>query len=139
MAGASLLGGSPTGGSHRDDALIGGSQGASEPLVGGWIDPQGANPMVWMLDDDIHLCELVGKYLRENLMSFNGFTDIRAFEESLLGGTPDVLILDRMLPVRSGMDVLISLRQANWGLLNFVCGRSDAPRAHPLARTPGQS
>jgi two-component system response regulator CpxR len=79
-------------------------------------DGESTSNAVLMIDDDVELCALVSEYL-----SGHGF-DVTCVHDGPTGlrraidGRFDILILDVMLPVLDGFDVLRRLRQ-----------RSDVP------------
>ncbi|MFM7268423.1 MAG: response regulator transcription factor [Cyanobium sp.] len=73
-------------------------------------DPHPGAPMLWILDDDERLCALLDERLAALGWDLACFVEARAFEEALQISQPDLLVLDEMLPGRSGADVLAGLR-----------------------------
>jgi len=68
---------------------------------------------IWILEDDPKLCDLLaGRFGALGWRSV-AFGDHRALEQALQQASPDLLVLDEMLPGRSGTEVLAGLRQ--WG------------------------
>lgn len=62
-------------------------------------------------DDDTELCDLLQDYLQREKFSVSLAHDGQSAIESITRRTPDLLILDVMLPRKSGFDVLRELRQ----------------------------
>lgn len=73
-------------------------------------DPHPTRPLLWILDDDEHLCALLEERLAALGWELLCFHQARALEEALQTSLPDLLVLDEMLPGRSGADVLAGLR-----------------------------
>ena len=66
---------------------------------------------VLIIDDDEKLCKLLGQYLMDN-----GFRTLRLADGSnvlktLSAETPDIVILDIMLPGKDGLEVLKEIRR----------------------------
>jgi len=72
-----------------------------------------ANRRIWILEDDPRLCELLAGRFGDLGWRSVAFGDHRALEQALQQASPDLLVLDEMLPGRSGTEVLVGLRQ--WG------------------------
>lgn len=68
-------------------------------------------PQIWILDDDERLCELLSGRLHQIGWDSTVFLESRALDEALRERTPDLLVLDEMLPGRRGTDLLAGLRQ----------------------------
>lgn len=68
-------------------------------------------PLIWVLDDDHRLCAI----LRDRFTSLGWqsaiFQEPRPLDEALNLDSPDVLVLDEMLPGRRGTELLAGLRQ----------------------------
>ena len=62
-------------------------------------------------DDDIELCELLQDYLQREGFIVNVAHDGQAALRSIAGSRPDLMILDVMLPQKSGFEVLRELRR----------------------------
>lgn len=69
--------------------------------------------MIWILDDDAELCLLLQGILKDCGWTVRCFGDPRSFAEALQqSGSPDLLVLDQMLPQKPGTQVLAGLRRA---------------------------
>ena len=66
---------------------------------------------LWILEDDIELCRLLVERCTKRGWGLEPFHQPRALERALLECTPDLLLLDQMLPLKSGLDVLGGLRR----------------------------
>ncbi|HEX5056673.1 MAG TPA: response regulator transcription factor [Gammaproteobacteria bacterium] len=62
-------------------------------------------------DDDIELCDLLRDYLQREGFTVNVAHDGQAALRSIAGSRPDLMILDVMLPQKSGFEVLRELRR----------------------------
>ncbi|MFN6132475.1 MAG: response regulator [Synechococcaceae cyanobacterium] len=66
---------------------------------------------LWILEDDMELCRLLGERCSRRGWRLEPFHQPRALEQALLDSSPDLLLLDQMLPLKSGIDVLCGLRR----------------------------
>lgn len=73
---------------------------------------------ILVVDDEPHITDVVSAYLEREGHEVDTATDGEAAYELALSTRPDVLVLDVMLPGRSGFDVLRDLRAA--GLASAV-------------------
>ena len=68
-------------------------------------------PSVLIIDDDYNICKLLELYLRQDgcraVFAHDGSTALKIFREE----KPDIVILDLMLPVMDGWEVLQVIRQ----------------------------
>ncbi len=68
---------------------------------------------VLVIDDDVNICELIRLYMEkegfEVLTTYNGIKGISAFKES----TPNIIILDIMLPGADGLQVCREIRKVS--------------------------
>ncbi len=67
---------------------------------------------ILVVDDEPHIRDIVGSYLAREGHEVRYAADGDAALEAALEGDPDVIVLDVMLPGRSGFDVLRELRAA---------------------------
>jgi DNA-binding response OmpR family regulator len=65
---------------------------------------------VWILDDDEVLCELLKQRLARESWRVRTFQSPEEFETALVSQSPDLLVLDEMLPVKPGTQLLHDLR-----------------------------
>ena len=65
---------------------------------------------VLIVDDDVELRRLAGKFLRENGLKVSAAQDGRQMREALATETIDLVLLDIMLPGTSGLDLCRELR-----------------------------
>lgn len=66
---------------------------------------------VLLVDDDTELCEMLGDYLRAEGFDVLIEHDAESGVRSALGGDVDAVVLDIMMPGRSGLDALREIRQ----------------------------
>lgn len=67
--------------------------------------------LLWILEDDERLCDLLAGFSDEVGWKLAAFPTPRRLEQALEGTAPDVLLLDQMLPGKTGTDVLTGLRR----------------------------
>lgn len=70
-----------------------------------------SQPLIWILDDDGRLCELLCDRLGACGWRPWAFQEPRLLDQALVEEQPDLLVLDEMLPGRRGTDLLAGLRQ----------------------------
>jgi DNA-binding response OmpR family regulator len=68
------------------------------------------SPRVLVIDDDVGLRDLVVTYLAKNGFDVEGVGDADAFRASLVRLSPDLVVLDLMLPGEDGLSLLRWLR-----------------------------
>ena len=68
---------------------------------------------ILIIDDDVELCELVTEYLEDEGFEVQSVHDGTAGVERCLGGEPDLVVLDVMLPGLGGFAVLAKIREAS--------------------------
>jgi len=66
---------------------------------------------LWILEDDTELCQLLVDRCSRRGWTLEAFHQPRALEQALQASRPDLLVLDQMLPLKSGLDVLAGLRR----------------------------
>ena len=93
---------------------------------------QGAR--VWILDDDTGLCKLLRRQLEAAGWQCLMFHHAQALEDLLAESTPELLVLDQMLPDKPGTQVLGGLRQAGHQFPVLMLSALGAPddRVHGL-------
>lgn len=68
------------------------------------------NKHILIIDDDIKLIELLTEYLEQNQFRISYLLDGRHALEEILDKTPDLVILDYMMPGKDGLEVLRDIR-----------------------------
>lgn len=68
--------------------------------------------MIYCVEDDSNIRELVVYTLESTGMKARGFEDGRAFTEALAFETPELILLDIMLPGEDGMEILRRLKSS---------------------------
>ena len=68
--------------------------------------------MIYCVEDDSNIRELVVYTLESTGMKARGFEDGRAFMEALAFETPELVLLDIMLPGEDGIEILKKLRKS---------------------------
>lgn len=66
--------------------------------------------MVFVLEDDTNILELVLYALKSQHIQSQGFLEVEAFKEALKTTTPQALVLDVMLPNASGFEILKKIK-----------------------------
>ena len=66
--------------------------------------------LVYLLEDDDSICDLVKCTLQLNDISCATFGSVRAFRDAVTGKPPRIAVLDIMLPDGNGLDVLTWLK-----------------------------
>ena len=78
-------------------------------------------PHVLVVEDDGETRRLLVRLLRENGLRATGVADGHEMWQALAAATPDLMLLDLMLPKRPGLDLLRALRrEARWSGLPVV-------------------
>jgi len=73
-----------------------------------------ADPLdLWILEDDIALCSLIAEQCQRQHWQLQAFHHPRSLDAALAERSPDLLLLDQMLPEKCGTDILASLRNCN--------------------------
>ena len=81
-----------------------------------------------MLDDDRELCVLVERFFKRLPYHFRFFITIRELEQALLEDSPDALVLDHMMPIKSGLDVLRNIRAVGFGFPVLMLSAMGSPQ-----------
>lgn len=86
---------------------------------------QGPNRIL-VVDDDRDLCDLLQRYLSEQGFVVTGARDAAAMDASLASATPDLVILDLMLPGEDGLSIARRLRASHPALpILMLSARGD--------------
>jgi FixJ family two-component response regulator len=85
-------------------------------------------PVVWIIDDDVSLCEALGSLFRSVGLQVQVFGSAPEFLQSKLPDGPSCLVLDVRLPGLSGLDFQAELAKANIQIpIVFMTGHGDIP------------
>ena len=82
-------------------------------------------PRVLLIDDDCELLELLRDYLQSDGFSVSCATDGYAGLNAVQGDTPDIVVLDVMMPGISGMQVLSQIRTLSPVPVLMLTARGD--------------
>jgi DNA-binding response OmpR family regulator len=97
-----------------------------------------ADPLnLWILEDDIALCRLIAEQCDRQSWNLQAFHHPRSLETALAKRSPDLLLLDQMLPEKSGTDVLASLRSRNHQFPVLMISAMGAPSDRVLGLESG--
>ncbi len=80
---------------------------------------------ILVIDDDLALCDLLAEYLGAEGFVIESVHDGRAGLERALAGNHDLIVLDVMLPVTNGFDVLRELRTRNTTPVIMLTARGE--------------
>jgi DNA-binding response OmpR family regulator len=83
------------------------------------------NPNLLLIDDDIELCNLLGEYLSAEGFHYTPVHDGQTALEITSKQNFDLIILDVMLPQRSGFDVLKTLRLSDQTPVIMLTAKGD--------------
>ncbi len=83
------------------------------------------NPNLLLIDDDIELCNLLGEYLAAEGFQYTQVHDGQAALDITGKQHFDLIILDVMLPQRSGFDVLKTLRVSDQTPVIMLTAKGD--------------
>jgi FixJ family two-component response regulator len=85
-------------------------------------------PVVFIIDDDVSLCEALGSLFRSVGLQVQVFGSAPDFLQSRLPDGPSCLVLDVRLPGLSGLDFQSELAKANIQIpIVFMTGHGDIP------------
>lgn len=82
-------------------------------------------PRILLVEDDPSMRTLILRALRENGFEPTGVRDGREMADALAGGTFDLVLLDVMLPGRSGLDLCRDLRRTSQVPIIMVSAHGD--------------
>jgi two-component system, OmpR family, phosphate regulon response regulator OmpR len=84
--------------------------------------------MIWILDDDAELGALLQQQFKRGGLDARHLNHPRELELALKTSVPDLLVLDELLPVRRGTDLLAHLRQKHPQLPVLMLSALGSPR-----------
>ena len=97
-----------------------------------------ADPLdLWILEDDVALCRLIAEQCQRQNWHVQAFHHHRSLEAALNEGSPDLLLLDQMLPEKCGTDVLSSLRHRDHRFPVLMISAMGAPSDRVLGLEAG--
>jgi DNA-binding response OmpR family regulator len=97
-----------------------------------------AHPLeLWILEDDLALCRLIGEQCERQGWHLQAFHHPRSMEATLAERSPEILLLDQMLPEKCGTDVLASLRNRNHHFPVLMISAMGAPSDRVLGLESG--
>ena len=80
---------------------------------------------IWVVDDEENIRNLIKRYLEKEDYNVRIFASAEAVESALIGSTPDMFILDIMLPGSDGLSLCRRIRE-NYDLpIIFVSARGE--------------
>ncbi len=82
-------------------------------------------PEILLVDDDVALTQLVGKYLRENGFDVTTVHDGTEAANAIRNDPPDLVVLDVMLPGADGLSVCREVRSHYQGPILMLTALSD--------------
>lgn len=80
---------------------------------------------LWVVDDDLRICQLLGQYLASEGYAVRTATSARAFFAHVAGAPADLIILDLMLPDQDGFGVTRALRAHSDVPILMLTGRAE--------------
>jgi DNA-binding response OmpR family regulator len=92
---------------------------------------------LWILEDDIALCSLIAEQCQRQHWQLRAFHHPRSLEAALAERSPDLLLLDQMLPEKCGTDILASLRNRNHQFPVLMISAMGAPSDRVLGLESG--
>jgi DNA-binding response OmpR family regulator len=97
-----------------------------------------ADPLdLWILEDDIALCGLIAEQCQRQHWQLQAFHHPRSLDAALAERSPDLLLLDQMLPEKCGTDILASLRNRNHQFPVLMISAMAAPSDRVLGLESG--
>ena len=89
-----------------------------------------AEPVVYVIDDDESIRELLSWLMKRNAIRAEAFPNAKSFLKAYRPGAPGCLILDLYMPGMSGLDLQQYLKETGVEMpVIFLSGRADVPKA----------
>jgi DNA-binding response OmpR family regulator len=80
---------------------------------------------IWIVDDETNIRELIRRYLKKEGYQVRLFASAEELERALVGGVPDMFILDIMLPGSDGLTLCRKIRETYDLPIIFVSARGE--------------
>ncbi len=80
---------------------------------------------IWVVDDEKNIRDLIRRYLEKDNHGVRTFSSAEELENALQNGTPDMLILDIMLPGNDGLTLCRTIREKQDLPIIFVSARGE--------------
>ena len=80
---------------------------------------------VWVVDDEKNIRDLIKRYLEKDNHRVRTFSFAESLESALVNSSPDLLILDIMLPGSDGLTLCRSIREKSDLPIIFVSARGE--------------
>lgn len=80
---------------------------------------------IWVVDDEKNIRDLIRRYLEKDNHVVRSFSSAEEMENALVNSTPDMLILDIMLPGNDGLSLCRTIREKHDLPIIFVSARGD--------------
>ncbi len=103
---------------------------SADAAAGGGVQqlaPMTAPVSLWLLEDDLELCALLQERCAAQGWQLSCFDHPRLLADALQHGAPDLLVLDQMLPHRTGTEVLSRLRGEGYTFPVLMLSALQAP------------
>lgn len=81
--------------------------------------------VIWVVDDEENIRELIRRYLEKEGYTIRTFASAEAVESALVNSTPDMFVLDIMLPGSDGLDLCRRIRLSYSQPIIFVSARGE--------------
>ncbi len=80
---------------------------------------------VWVLDDEDNIRNLMKRYLEKEGFAVRTFSSAEDLNSALLNNSPDMFVLDIMLPGQDGLSLCRTIRQQSTTPIIFVSARGE--------------
>jgi len=80
---------------------------------------------IWVVDDEKNIRDLIRRYLEKDNHGVRTFSSAEELDNALVNNTPDMLILDIMLPGSDGLTLCHSIREKSDLPIIFVSARGE--------------